>query len=163
MAAGQSPGKLAVCSLVRPITVRVPDGVRQATADPVLTTVQGYENRPAICRCRKISIWQNSAKNMAVTAGFIKLMTSPYQTCMFQLRDVTPTPLQGRGLGFMGQPNPLTRNGGNIWVIQMFTLIFLLFSAERNPQKYTFAFSPHALSAKYCPSGFSLLCKTPLG
>ena len=79
------------------------------------------------------------------------------QTCMFQLCEVTPTPLQGRGIGFIGlkhQPNPVTRNGGSIWAIQMFTLIFLLFSAERSPQKYTFAFSPHALPAKYCPAGF---------
>ena len=77
MTAGQSPGKLAVCSLVRPITVRVPNGDRQATADPVLTAVQGHENRLAICRCRKIGIRQKSAKNLAVTAGFIKLVTSP--------------------------------------------------------------------------------------
>ena len=48
MAAGQSPGKLAICSLVRPITVRVPDGDRQAIADPVITAVQGHDNRPAI-------------------------------------------------------------------------------------------------------------------
>ena len=79
MAAGQSPGKLAVCSLVRPITVRVPDGDRQATADPVLTAVQGHENRPAICRCRKIGIRQKSAKNLVVTAGFIILVTSPLE------------------------------------------------------------------------------------
>ena len=43
---------------------------------------------------------------------------------------------------------------GSIWAIQMFTLIFFLFSAERSPQKYTFAFSPHSLPAKYCPAGF---------
>ena len=62
MAAGQSPGKLAICSLVRLITVRVPDGDRQAIADPVITTVQGHENRPAIYRCAKIEIRQKSAK-----------------------------------------------------------------------------------------------------
>ena len=88
MAAGQSPGKLAVCSLVRPITVRVPDGDRQATADPVLTAVQGHENRPAICRCRKIGIWQKSAKNRAVTAGFIILVTSLINNAMFRLVSV---------------------------------------------------------------------------
>ena len=77
MAAGQSPGKLAVCSLVRPITVRAPDGDRQATADPLLTAVQGQGNRPAICRCRKIGIRQKSAKNRPITAGFIILVTSP--------------------------------------------------------------------------------------
>ena len=76
MAAGESSGKLAVCSLVQPITVRVPGGDRQATAELVLTAVQGHENRSAICRCRKIGIRQKLAKNPAVTAGFIKLVTS---------------------------------------------------------------------------------------
>ena len=77
MAAGQSPGKLAICSLVRPITVRVPDGDRQAIADPVITAVQGHENRPAIYRCAKIEIQQKSAKNPGIAARFIKLVKSP--------------------------------------------------------------------------------------
>ena len=38
--------------------VRVPGGDRQATAEPVLTAVQGHENRPAIWRCRKIETEQ---------------------------------------------------------------------------------------------------------
>ena len=76
MAAGQSPGKLAICSLVRPITVRVPDGDRQAIADPVITAVQGHENQPAIYRCAKIEIRQKSAKNPGIAAGFIKLVMS---------------------------------------------------------------------------------------
>ena len=68
VAAGQSPGKLAICSLVRPITMRVPD--------PVITALQGHENRPAIYRCAKIEIRQKSAKNPRITARFIKLVTS---------------------------------------------------------------------------------------
>ena len=55
MATGQ---KMAICSLVRPITVRVPDGDRQVIADPVITALQGHENRPAIYRCAKIEIRQ---------------------------------------------------------------------------------------------------------
>ena len=72
----RDPGKLSVCSLVRPITMWVPDSDRQETADPVLTAVQGHENWPAICRCRKIGIRQKSAKNLAVTTRFIKFVTS---------------------------------------------------------------------------------------
>ena len=79
MAAGQSPGKLAICSLVRPITMRVPDGDRQAIADPVITVLQDHENRPAIYRCAKIEIRQKSAKNPWIAARFIKLVTSPLQ------------------------------------------------------------------------------------
>ena len=76
VAAGQSPGKMAICSLVRPITVRVPDGDRQAIADPVITALQGHENRPAIYRCAKIEIRQKLAKNPWITARFIKLVMS---------------------------------------------------------------------------------------
>ena len=76
VAAGQSPGKLVICSLVRPVTVRVPDGDRQAIADPVITVLQGHENRPAIYQCAKIEIQQKSAKNPWITARFIKLVTS---------------------------------------------------------------------------------------
>ena len=37
--------------------------------------VQGQENRPEICRCRKIGILQQTAKNRVVTARFQKLVT----------------------------------------------------------------------------------------
>ena len=92
MTAGQSPGELAVRSLVRLITVRVSNGDWQATADPVLTAVQGYENRPVICRCRKIGIRQQSAKNLAVAAGFSKACDVPFRQSFCSVAVPAPLP-----------------------------------------------------------------------
>ena len=70
------PGKTGHLQLSSADTVRVPDGDRQAIADPVITALQGHENRPAIYRCAKIEIRQKSAKNPQITARFIELVTS---------------------------------------------------------------------------------------
>ena len=70
MAARQSPGKMTICGLLLPVTVRLPAGDRQEIADPVITAVQGHENRPVTYRCANLEIRQKSGKNLPVTARF---------------------------------------------------------------------------------------------
>ena len=66
MAAGQSPGKMTIYGLLLPVTVRLPAGDRQEIADPVITAVQGHENRPATYRCANLEIRQKSAGHRSI-------------------------------------------------------------------------------------------------
>ena len=66
VAAGQSPGKMTICSLLLPVTVRLPAGDRQQITDPVITVVQGHENRPATYRCANLEIRQKSASHSSI-------------------------------------------------------------------------------------------------
>ena len=70
VAARQSQGKITICGLLLPVTVRLPAGDRQEIADPVITAVQGHENRPVTYRCANLEIRQKSGKNPPVTARF---------------------------------------------------------------------------------------------
>ena len=60
MAARQSPGKMAIWGLLRPVTVQSPAGDRQVIADPVIRAVQGHQNRAASYRCANLKIRQKS-------------------------------------------------------------------------------------------------------
>ena len=84
VAAGQSPGKMAICGLLLPVTVRLPAGDRQEIADPVITAVQGHENRPATYRCANLKIQQKSGGHRSI---YIVLGRRLYQAHL-------PQPLQ---------------------------------------------------------------------
>ena len=60
VAAGQSPGKMAIWGLLWPVTVQSPTGDRQGIADPVIRAVQGHQNRAASYRCANLKIRQKS-------------------------------------------------------------------------------------------------------
>ena len=60
VAAGQSPRKMAIWGLLRPVTVRSPAGDRQVIADPVIRAVQGHQNWAATYQCANLEIRQKS-------------------------------------------------------------------------------------------------------
>ena len=70
-AAGQNMGKMAICGLLLPVIVQLPGGDRPEIAEPVITAVQGHENRPVTCRCANLEIRQKSGTNPLVTERFM--------------------------------------------------------------------------------------------